>query len=125
MSSHTHLLIYGFEPGAEFEGRMVGAVERAESGGTLRGPDVAFVMRAPETAERVAIERHGRGQVSLVAPLPGFRLDPGERRRLSEKAFRADAYADMDDAAARTGGKSLASHRVDAMGLAGLAATRG
>src|SRR3954449_3816756 len=91
MSSQAQLLIYGFEPGAEFEGRMVGAIERIESGGTLRVLDVVFVMRDRETAELVAIEQHGRGQGSLVAPLLGFRLDPGERRRLSEKALRADA----------------------------------
>jgi hypothetical protein len=39
---------------------LVGAIERIESG----------------TAELVAIERRGRGEGSLVAPLLGFRLDP-------------------------------------------------
>src|SRR3954447_14374082 len=58
MSSQAQLLIYGFEPGAEFEGRMVGAIERIESGRTLRVLDVVFVMRDPETAELVAIEQH-------------------------------------------------------------------
>src|SRR3954462_2770362 len=91
MSSPAQLLIYGFEPGAEFEGRMVGAIERIESGGTLRVLDVVFVMRDPETAELVAIEQHGRGQGSLVAPLLGFRLDQGEGGRQTEKAPRADA----------------------------------
>jgi hypothetical protein len=149
MSSQAQLLIYGFEPGAEFEGRMVGAIERIESGGTLRVLDVVFVMRDPETAELVAIEQHGRGQGSLVAPLLGFRLDPGERRRLSEKALRADADSGvlrrlgdalepgaavaavlvehvwvraLDDAVAQTGGKPLASHLVDPAGLDELAA---
>src|SRR4051794_39866203 len=45
MSSQAQLLIYGFEPGAEFEGRMVGAIERIESGGTLRILDPARVHR--------------------------------------------------------------------------------
>jgi len=27
-STPAHLLIYGFAPGAEFEGRLVGAIER-------------------------------------------------------------------------------------------------
>jgi hypothetical protein len=87
----TQLLVYGFEPGARFEGRLVGAIERIESGGTLRVLDVLFVMRDADTAELVAIEMRGRGEGSLVAPLLGFRLDPGERRRASEKALRADA----------------------------------
>jgi hypothetical protein len=30
----AQLLVYGFAPGAEFEGRLVGASERIESGGT-------------------------------------------------------------------------------------------
>jgi hypothetical protein len=105
----AQLLIYGFAPGAEFEGGLVGAIERIESGGTLRVLDVVFVMRDAETAELVAIERRGRGEGSLVAPLLGFRLDPGERRRISEKALR-------------TGGTPLASELVDAAGLGDLSA---
>ena len=144
MSTPAHLLIYGFDPGAEFEGRMVGAIERIESGGTLKVLDVLFVMRDPDTAELVAIEQRGRGQGSLVAPLLGFRLDPGDRRRVTEKALRADAgtgalrrlgealepgaavaavlveqvwVRTMNDAVAQSGGKPLASHLVDAAGL--------
>ena len=86
----AQLLVYGFGPGAEFEGRLVGAIERIESGGTLRVLDVLFVMRDAETDELVVTQRRGRGQGSLVTPLLGFRLDAGERRRASEKALRAD-----------------------------------
>ena len=32
----AQLLVYGFAPGAEFEGQLVGAIERIERGGTLR-----------------------------------------------------------------------------------------
>src|SRR5688500_2928765 len=90
---HAQLLVYGFGPGAEFEGRLVGAIERIESGGTLRTLDVLFVMRDADTEELVVLQRRGRGQGSLVAPLLGFRLDAGERRRASEKALRADESA--------------------------------
>lgn len=142
----TQLLVYGFEPGAEFEGRLVGAIERIESGGTLRVLDVLFVMRDADTAELVAIEARGRGEGSLVAPLLGFRLDPGERRRASEKALGADASGPLrrlgetlepgaaiaavlvehvwvralDDAVSRTGGKPLASELVEASSFAEL-----
>ena len=34
----AQLLVYGFAPGAEFEGQLVGAIERIEHGGTLRVP---------------------------------------------------------------------------------------
>jgi hypothetical protein len=147
--SPAQLLVYGFAPGAEFEGRLVGAIERIESGGTLRVLDVLFVMRDADTAELVAIERRGRGEGSLVAPLLGFRLDPGERRRMSEKALRAGAHSDalrrlgdalepgaavaavlvehvwvqaLDDAVSRTGGRPLASELVDAAALGELSA---
>ena len=50
-------------------------------------------MRDADTAELVAIARRGRGEGSLVAPLLGFRVDPGERRRASEKALRAGAHS--------------------------------
>jgi hypothetical protein len=141
MSSPAQLLVYRFEPGAAFEGRLVGAIERLESGGTLRVLEVLFVMRDPGTAELVAIERRGRGQGSLVAPLLGFRLDPGERRRVSEKALGSGGALPrlgetlepgaaiaavlvehvwmraLEDAVTRTGGRPLASEVVDAAGL--------
>ena len=141
MNSPAQLLVYGFEPGAAFEGRLVGAIERLESGGTLRVLDVLFVLRDPDTGELVAIEQRGRGQGSLVAPLLGFRLDPGERRRVSEKALGASGalrrlgealepgaavaavlvehvwIQALEDAVTRTGGKPLASELVDAAGL--------
>lgn len=114
-STPTQLLVYGFEPGAKFEGRLVGAIERVESGGTLRVLDVLFVMRDADTADLVAIEMRGRGEGSLVASLLGFRLDPGERRRASEKALGANAPA-----VSRTGGKPLSSELVDAASFAEL-----
>jgi hypothetical protein len=140
----TQLLVYGFPPGAEFEGRLVGAIERIESGGTLRILDVLFVMRDAGTDELVAIDVRGRGQGSLVGPLLGFRLDEGERRRASQKALRADARGGtlrglgetlepgaaiaavlvelvwvraLEDAVSRTGGKPLANRMVEGAGL--------
>ena len=143
----AQLLVYGFGPGAEFEGRLVGAIERIESGGTLRILDVLFVMRDADTDELVVLQRRGRGQGSLVAPLLGFRLDAGERRRASEKALRADEPVGtfrrlgetlepgaavaallvehvwvraLDDAVSHTGGTPLASELVEAAAFADL-----
>jgi hypothetical protein len=109
---------------------------------------VLFVMRDAETAELVAVERRGRGEGSLAPPL-GFRLDPGERRRVSEKALRAGAHSSalrrlgealepgaavaavlvehvwvraLDNAVSRTVGKPLASELVDAAALGELTA---
>ena len=146
-AGQAQLLVYGFGPGAEFEGRLVGAIERIESGGTLRVLDLLFVMRDADTDELVVLEQRGRGQGSLVAPLLGFRLDAGERRRATAKALRADEPTGtlrrlgealepgaalaavlvehvwvraLDDAVSHTGGTPLVSELVDAASLADL-----
>ena len=41
------LLVYTFGPGAGFEGQLVGALERIESGGAIRVLDALFVTREP------------------------------------------------------------------------------
>jgi hypothetical protein len=89
MKPNVQLLAYRFDPGAEFEGQLLGALERIESGGTLRIGEVLFVGRDPESGELLAIAARGRQQGSLVAQLLGFRLDPSERARATEKALRA------------------------------------
>jgi hypothetical protein len=89
MSPNVQLVAYRFEPGAAFEGQLLGALERIESGGTLRIREVLFVGRDLDTGELVAVAAHGRQQGSLVAPLLGFRLDPAERRRATRRALAA------------------------------------
>jgi len=139
MKPNIQLLAYRFDPGAAFEGQLVGAFERMESGGTLRIRDVLFVGRDPQTGELIAIAAGGRQQGSLVASLLGFRLDPAERARATERALQRydrgaetnplralaetlapgsavaavlveHVWADaVDDAVARTGGTELAN----------------
>jgi hypothetical protein len=150
MKPNVQLLAYRFDPGAEFEGQLLGALERIESGGTLRIREVLFVGRDPETGELLAVAARGRQQGSLVAPLLGFRLDPSERARATAKALRAyDRGAEpnplrllgemlapggavaavlvehiwahaIDDAVARTGGAALLSAFVAGTELAEL-----
>ena len=141
------LLLYGFGPDADFEGRLVGALERLESGGALRILDVLFVRRDAESGAIEAIDLHGDGAGGVVAPLLNFRLDERERRRATERTLRtgADVVRELgaslapgaalaavlvdhvwsgalDDAVARTGGTQLASDFVDAGALAELGA---
>jgi hypothetical protein len=85
----VQLLAFRFPPGAPLEGQLLGAIERAESGGTLRMLDVLFVGRDAETGELIALAARGRGQGGLVSALVGFRLDPAKRRRATEQALRA------------------------------------
>jgi hypothetical protein len=141
------LLLYGFGPDADFEGRLVGALERLESGGALRILDVLFVRRDAESGDIDAIDLHGDGAGGVVAPLLNFRLDEAERGRATERALRTEAElvgelgaalgpgaalaavlvdhvwsSALDDAVARTGGTPLANDFVDATALGELGA---
>jgi hypothetical protein len=133
----TQLLVYGFGPEAEFEGRLVGALERIESGAALRVRDALFVGADPATGELVAVHRHGD---AAIIGLLGFRLDERERRRSTERALASQLgglvkrlgdtlepgcslaallvehawAAALDDAVARSGGSGLHDARVDA-----------
>lgn len=150
MKPNVQLLAFRFDATAQFEGQLVGALERAESGGTLRLLDILFVARDPGSGDLVAIAARGKGQGSLVSALLGFRLDPAERGRSTERALRAyDRGAEpnpirrlsetlqpgeaiaavlvehvwahaIDDAVERTGGEALLSTFVDGTELAGL-----
>jgi hypothetical protein len=143
MTRNVQLLAFRFEATAQFEGQLVGALERAESGGTLRILDVLFVGRDPDSGDLVAIDAPGKGQGSVVSALLGFRLDPAERGRSTERALRAYARDEepnplrelgqslqpgeaiaavlvehvwahaVDDAVERTGGAPLVSSFVD------------
>jgi hypothetical protein len=143
------LFLYAFGPDASFEGRLVGALERIESGGALRVLDALFVASEPGTGELVAIDLRG-GAGGIVAELLDFRLDPASRRRATERALSPHAsglppdalrklgetldpgaamlallvehaWAEtLEDAVARTGGTPLASEFVDATTLAEL-----
>jgi hypothetical protein len=136
----TQLLVYGFGPGAEFEGRLVGALERIESGAALRVRDALFVGADPQTGELVAVHRHGdAGVIGLL----GFRLDEHERRRSTERALNSPTgdlvrrigatlapgcalaailvehawAAALQDAVERSGGSSLHDARVEEAAL--------
>jgi hypothetical protein len=144
------LLLYQFGPDAYFEGHLVGALERIESGGALRVLDALFVTSDPETGELVAIDLRG-GAGGIVAPLLDFRLDPASRRRATERALSPHASGlpaealrklgealdpgaamvalliehawakTLEDAVSRTGGTPLSSEFVDATTLAEVA----
>jgi hypothetical protein len=90
--SGAQLLVYRFDVASSFEGQLVGALERLESGGALRVLDALFVMRDPASGELFAIDARGKGAGGVVGPLLEFRLDPSRRRRATERA--RNLYAD-------------------------------
>jgi hypothetical protein len=142
--AHTELLLYGFEPGCEFEGHLVGALERLESGGALRIIEAVFVHKDAATSELAAVDVAGDGAGGIAGPLLGFRLDAGDRaratrralgdrpggvpgstlRRLGERLEPGGSVAGvliehvwratLEDAVARTGGAALSSRLVRA-----------
>lgn len=147
----AQLLVHGFGPDADFEGYLVGALERIETGGTVRILDALFVANDPETGELLAVDLKGDGAGGIVAPLLGFRLDPAERRRATKRtlsAHRSGVAAEtlrelgrilepgaalvalllqhewalaLEDAASRTGGTPLTNEFVETAELAELA----
>ena len=149
-SAHAQLLVYRFPPGADFEGRLVGAMERTESGGALKILEALFVASDPETREPVVIELKGEGAAGIVAPLVSFRFEAAERDRATKRAMDPNrgglapdtlrelasalepgaaivavlvehAWARaLEDAVSRTGGTALAREFVDPERLAEL-----
>lgn len=142
------LLLYRFDAGAHFEGRLVGALERMESGGALRIVEALFVGYDEESGELAAIDLHSRGAGSMVLPLVGFRLDPAERGRATERALKDERLGEtllqlgaelapgaaiaavlvehtwaraLEDAVSQSGGRPLSRDFVDATSLAELA----
>jgi hypothetical protein len=136
----TQLLAFGFSAGAAFEGQLVGAIERLESGGALRVLDALFVAADETTGELVAMDLQG-GTGGLTAKLLDFRLDPAARRRtsggmtplsrdLGKSLEPGSALAvllvehvwirGLEDAVARLGGSALTSAFVEAATLSDL-----
>jgi len=79
------LLAYVFPPGADFEGRLMGALQRVESGGALRVLEALFVGR-DEAGELVAVSLASASSAGMIGKLIGFRLDDSARRKQTEAA---------------------------------------
>jgi hypothetical protein len=150
VADRRHLLIYEFDSGANFEGRLVGALERMEATGDSRVLDGLFVANDPDTGELAAFDLHSGGSADAVARLLTFRLDAGARRDATAKALGEPGSIpagvikdigsalkpgcavlalliegregeDLKDAVARTGGRTLSTEPAESPSLAELA----
>jgi hypothetical protein len=144
-----HLLIYEFGADANFEGRLVGALERLGAARELRVLDGLIVANDPDTGELVALDLRSGSSGDAVARLLTFRLDPSARRAATAKALGESGSVPADvvrslggalqpghallalvgdgpepqelsDAVARTGGRALSAGPVDSSSLAEL-----
>lgn len=97
----SRLLAYRFPPAAEFDGRLLGSLERAFGGDPLRILDLLFVARDAQTGRLMALTGRGRGEGSLIASLVGFRLDAAQRARATTRALRAYPSDDGSDLVTR------------------------
>jgi hypothetical protein len=144
----VQLLLYSFGADARYEGRLVGALERMESGGALRVLEALFVRNDPETGELTAVDLRSRGAGSMVMPLVDFRLDAGKRDRATKRALDLEGLGEtlrelgaslapgagmaavlvehtwaraLEDAVSQSSGTPLVSEFVDATSLGELA----
>jgi hypothetical protein len=143
------LLAFKFGSDSRFEGQLVGALERMESGGTIRVLDGLFVAREPESGELNAISLSDSPPSRRVSRILGFRLDPSERKTATQRALAGAAgeavrsvaavmppgtaiaavlvehawAAVLTDAVARVGGTEVLSEFVDASSVSELAAS--
>jgi hypothetical protein len=140
------LLAFTFGSDSTFEGQLVGALERIESGGTVRVLDGLFVARERESGELSAIALSDSPPSRMISRLLGFRIDAKDRRAATQKALAGEAgetvrslaamlspggaiaavllehtWTDvLADAVARVGGTEVASDFVDASRMSDL-----
>ena len=93
------VLAYTFGSESRFEGQLVGALERIESGGAMRVLEALFVVREPETGELTAVSLSG-GTGGIIGQVLDFRLDPGRRKTATERALSGPAGGTIEALAA-------------------------
>jgi hypothetical protein len=91
MSTATRqLLVFDFPPGSSFEGQLVGALERIESGGAMRVLDALFVARE-QSGELVAVSLRADGSAGMIGRLLSFRLDDRARATSTKRVLESPA----------------------------------
>ena len=79
----VQLVTLGFEPGANFEGRIADELARLGSDRTIRILDLLFIGRDPDSDEFVVLEHQEESMGSIVGALLGVRLEGQEEQEHS------------------------------------------
>jgi hypothetical protein len=113
-SGSRQLLAYRFPPGSRFEGQLVGALERIESGGTMRILDALFVGRDPDSGDVIAVSMSTDSSAGMIGRLLSFRLDDHERQTTTQRALDGPAGPVVRSLAAKLEpGEAIASLLVE------------
>jgi hypothetical protein len=73
----VQLMSVGFEPGANFEGRIADELARLQSAGIIRVLDLLFVARDTDSDELVVLEHQEESMGEIVGALLGLQIDDG------------------------------------------------
>ena len=79
----VQLVSLGFEPGANFEGRIADELAKLASDRTIRILDLLFVGRDTDSDEIVVLEHQEQNMGAIVGALLGVRLDGQEEQEHS------------------------------------------
>jgi hypothetical protein len=90
----VQLLNIGFEPGANFEGRIADELARLESDRTIRVLDLLFIGRDTESNEIVVLEHQEESMGAIVGALLGLQLD-GEKEQEHSFGFSEAEIEEM------------------------------
>jgi Family of unknown function (DUF6325) len=90
----VQLLNIGFEPGANFEGRIADELARLESDRTIRVLDLLFIGRDTDSNEIVVLEHQEESMGAIVGALLGLRLD-GEQEQEHSFGFSESEIEQM------------------------------
>jgi hypothetical protein len=71
----AQVMSVGFEPGANFEGRIADELARLESQGIIRVLELLFVARDTDSDELVVLEHQEESMGAVVGALLGMQLD--------------------------------------------------
>jgi uncharacterized membrane protein len=81
----VQLMSVGFEPGANFEGRIADELAKLQKDGTIRLLDLLFVARDTDSDELVVLEHQEETMGSVVGALLGLQL--GGEQAQGERSF--------------------------------------
>ena len=82
----VQLLLIGFPPGANFEGRIADELAKLVSEGTIRVLDLLFVAKDTDSDEVVVLEHQTENMGSVAGALLGVRME-GDNAAPDERSF--------------------------------------